>query len=487
MNDDVNTLESKNYCFIPIYILSYDYLIIYGVNMKKLILLIGIIIFNFSIFSQEDHTDFIEGPFESPQEITETCLECHDYVAEEIIETRHWNWIGKAYENGENFSRGKKNIINNFCIALSSNWPRCTSCHISYGWKNADFDFEDPRNIDCLICHDQTGTYSKTPTGAGMPEPNIDLVAVAQSVGPSTKTNCGACHFNGGGGTGVKHGDLDESLINPSAELDIHMGGAGFECAECHAGENHKILGASHGSMSEGTNHIGCSDCHTDVPHEKRILNVHGNSIACETCHIPTYAKEIATKTWWDWSTAGKDKKTEKDQFGMEKYNKKKGDFIWEMNVVPEYRWYNGKADYYKIGEKFEPEKVVKLNNLNGDIKDPNAKIAPFKIMRGKQIYDSENNYLIVPKLFGKGGYWDTYNWDAAAKLGMETISLKYSGKHDFIETEMYWPINHMVVSSENALSCTSCHGKKGKKKLDWGKLGYISDPMKSGGRFKNK
>lgn len=487
MNDDVNTLESKNYCFIPIYILSYDYLIIYGVNMKKLILLIGIIIFNFSIFSQEDHTDFIEGPFESPQEITETCLECHDYVAEEIIETRHWNWIGKAYENGENFSRGKKNIINNFCIALSSNWPRCTSCHISYGWKNADFDFEDPRNIDCLICHDQTGTYSKTPTGAGMPEQNIDLVAVAQSVGPSTKTNCGACHFNGGGGTGVKHGDLDESLINPSAELDIHMGGAGFECAECHAGENHKILGASHGSMSEGTNHIGCSDCHTDAPHEKRILNVHGNSIACETCHIPTYAKEMATKTWWDWSTAGKDKKTEKDKFGMEKYNKKKGDFIWEMNVVPEYRWYNGKADYYKIGEKFEPEKVVKLNNLNGDIKDPKAKIAPFKIMRGKQIYDSENNYLIVPKLFGKGGYWDTYNWDAAAKLGMETISLKYSGKHDFIETEMYWPINHMVVSSENALSCTSCHGKKGKKKLDWGKLGYISDPMKSGGRFKNK
>lgn len=76
--------------------------------MKKLILLFGIIIFNSNLFSQEDHTDYIEGPFESPQEITETCLECHDGVGEEIIETRHWNWIGEADENGENLSRGKK-------------------------------------------------------------------------------------------------------------------------------------------------------------------------------------------------------------------------------------------------------------------------------------------------------------------------------------------------------------------------------------------
>ena len=454
--------------------------------MKKLILLLSIIIFNSHLFSQEDHTDYIEGPFESPQEITATCLECHDGLGEEIIETRHWNWIGAANENGENLSRGKKNIINNFCIAVPSNWPRCTSCHISYGWTDANFDFKDPSNIDCLVCHDQSGTYKKTPTGAGMPDPNVDLVAAAQSVGPTSKQNCGACHFNGGGGTGVKHGDLDESLINPSAELDIHMGGSGFECSECHAGESHKILGASHGSMSEGTNHIGCADCHTDAPHEKRILNVHGKSIACETCHIPAYAKEMPTKTWWDWSTAGKDKNAEKDEYGMETYNKKKGDFVWEMNVVPEYSWYNGKADYYEIGEKVDPNKVVKLNELNGNIKDPNAKIAPFKVMRGKQIYDSENNYLIVPKLFGKGGYWDTYDWDAASKLGMETVSLNYSGNLDFIETEMYWPINHMVVSSENALSCTSCHGKKGKKRLDWVKLGYTNDPMKAGGRFKN-
>ena len=89
-----------------------------------------------------------------------------------------------------------------------------------------------------------------------------------------------------------------------------------------------------------------------------------------------------------------------------------------------------------------------------------------------------------MPKLFGDGGYWQTLSWNSAAKLGMESVGLEFSGNHDFVETEMYWPINHMVVSAEESLSCTSCHGKRGKKRLNWEKLGYKSDPLKSGSRF---
>lgn len=455
--------------------------------MKRNLMVILSIFFCIPLFAQEDHTEYIEGPFESPQEVTETCLMCHEEVGEEIMETRHWKWLGDEFEtkHGEKIKFGKQNIINNFCIATSSNWPRCTSCHIGYGWEDENFDFEDANNIDCLVCHDQSGTYKKIPTGAGMPDESVDLVLAAQSVGPTTKANCGTCHFNGGGGTGVKHGDLDETLLDPSEELDVHMGGLGFECSECHAGESHQILGASHGSLQEGTNHFSCVDCHTEEPHAKKILNKHISSIACETCHIPSFAREMATKTYWDWSTAGLDKKVENDEFGMPNYNKKKGDFVWEMNVVPVYSWHNGKADYYKIGDEINPSDVVQLNSLLGSIKDPESKITPFKLMKGKQIYDSQNNYLIVPKLFGEGGYWKTYDWNAAAELGMESVNLKYSGQFDFIETEMYWPINHMVAPADNSLSCTSCHGKKGKKRLDWEKLGYETDPMKTGGRNK--
>jgi len=68
----------------------------------------------------------------------------------------------------------------------------------------------------------------------------------------------------------------------------------------------------------------------------------------------------------------------------------------------------------------------------------------------------------------------------------MKQINLEFSGNVSFLETEMYWPINHMVMSSDNALKCTSCHGKGGKNILDWKALGYSGDPIKKGTREKN-
>src|SRR6056297_1283488 len=115
----------------------------------------------------EDHSEYIEGPFESGPEVTETCLFCHD-DAEEVMETTHWNW-GRPRDGEEGEVHGKINAFNNFCIAVSSNWARCTSCHAGYGWKDASFDFDDPNAVDCLVCHDRSGTYRKDPAGAGAP------------------------------------------------------------------------------------------------------------------------------------------------------------------------------------------------------------------------------------------------------------------------------------------------------------------------------
>ena len=82
--------------------------------------------------------------------------------------------------------------------------------------------------------------------------------------------------------------------------------------------ENHKISGRSHGSRYMGTGkQVACENCHEGEVHKKSRLNEHAKTIACQTCHIPTYAKEIATKTWWDWSTAGKSREVKKDEFGM--------------------------------------------------------------------------------------------------------------------------------------------------------------------------
>ncbi len=450
--------------------------------MKKSIVLFCLIITRF-MFAQ-DHSEFITDAFSSPQEVTQTCLMCHDEAAKQIMRTNHWNWLNEEFTNANNeiVQVGKQNIINNFCIAVPSNYPRCTSCHAGYGWKDASFDFSNEENVDCLVCHDNSGTYKKTPTGAGIPDKDIDLLKVAQSVGKSTRNNCGICHFDGGGGTGVKHGDLDDSLYDPEPETDVHMGVLGFVCTDCHATEEHKIKGASHGSMAANENHFYCADCHGDEVHKSANLNKHVKSVACETCHIPEFARVISTKTWWDWSLAGEDRSAVKDEFGMETYNKLKGEFIWAKNVVPTYKWHNGQANYYRFGDKIDSSTPVQLNELTGNIKDPNSKIAPFKVMRGKQIYDAKNNYLIVPKLFGENGYWKTFDWNLASEMGMKEIELDYSGSFGFVETEMYWPINHMVVSKDKALKCTSCHGKKANR-MDWEALGYSGDPMVKKGR----
>ena len=432
----------------------------------------------------QSHKDLIHGPFTNPQDVTKACLTCHESASKEIMKTSHWTWLDEKFEStGQPIKQfGKKNIINNFCLAIPSNYPRCTSCHVGYGWKDASFDFSKEENVDCLICHDQSGTYKKIATGAGMPDSNADLLLSAQSVGKPTRKNCGACHFDGGGGTGVKHGDMDDSLYDPKPETDVHMGKLGFQCTECHTTKEHKIMGASHGSMAAGQNHIYCTNCHKNEIHKNKTLNKHISSVACETCHIPEFAIVEPTKVWWDWSKAGQDKEDVKDKYGKETYHKMKGEFIWAKNVKPTYKWYNGHASYYKFGDKIDPNKIVKLNSLNGDIDDSKAKITPFKVMRGKQIYDSKNNYLIIPKLFGESGYWKEYDWNLASQLGMKEVNLDYSGSYAFVETEMYWPINHMVVSKENALECTNCHGVEGDR-LDWKSLGYSGDPMKVKGR----
>ena len=120
--------------------------------------------------------------------------------------------------------------------------------------------------IDCLICHDRTGTYLKAPTEAGMPDPKVDLVQVAKSVGRTSRKTCGDCHFNGGGGDAVKHADMSRQLLDPERSCDIHMGGYDFQCAECHRTRNHKIAGRSTSvPVSEGG--FSCENCHGDQPH----------------------------------------------------------------------------------------------------------------------------------------------------------------------------------------------------------------------------
>ncbi len=441
-----------------------------------------------------DHHKFpvLQKEFKSPEEVTQACLSCHNEAAQQVQNTIHWKWV--CPESADK-KLGKRYVINNFCISIQANEPRCTSCHAGYGWKDKNFDFGSEKNVDCLICHDQTGTYKKFPPGAGYPVKKEtkfggktwlppDYNKIAQNIGRPKRENCGACHFYGGGGDNVKHGDLSSAMTNPDFNLDVHMDhkGLDFSCTTCHTTHNHKISGRcySHPAYKDCKSYtlplkddkkIACASCHGLAPHNNKKLNDHIDKIACQTCHIPTFAREKPTKMYWDWSKAGKFDKngkmiTKEGKYGKHTYMTMKGKFVWEKNVVPEYFWFNGSVSNTTIDSIINPNEVVEINKLHGSYNDPYAKIWPFKVHRGKQVYDSEYNHLVYPKLFGpkgSGAYWKDFDWQKSIEKGMNYAGKKYSGKYGFVETKMYWVISHQVAPKEQALKCQDCHKDKGR------------------------
>ncbi|MBF0452992.1 MAG: tetrathionate reductase family octaheme c-type cytochrome [Candidatus Magnetomorum sp.] len=402
-----------------------------------------------------------------PSDVTKECLRCHQSSAEGLSTSAHWLWRGPSINTRgreKEISNGKAtNTMNNFCIALSNNWPRCTSCHAGYGWKDKNFDFSDRTQMDCLVCHDTTGTYNKTPQDAGMPDPSVDLIKVAQNVGKPSRQNCGDCHFEGGGGDSVKHADMNSTLFWPNRNCDVHMGGYDFNCHECHKTQNHHIRGRST-SLPVAEGGFTCEACHTENPHSGNELldyhlNKHTQTIACNTCHAPLYAKCKPTKTFWDWSKAGdKKRKPQKDKYGKDDYLWKKGEFRWKESAKPEYAWFNGNVERYLLGDTIESMNHLKITAPVGNFRDPQSKIHPFKVMRGVQPVDPNTRLLLAPHLYGKGGYWKTLDWDKSFKSGMTSVGLKYSGEYTWISTEMYWLINHEVTPKNMALSCATCH-----------------------------
>lgn len=424
-----------------------------------------------------DHTDLITGSFTTGEEVTRACLECHEEAGQEMLESVHFTWESDPVllpGRDELVTIGKKNQINNYCIGIQGNWTGCTRCHAGYGWEDASFDFTAEEKVDCLVCHDQSGLYVKS--AAGRPAEGVDLLAAAQSVSTPTRSNCGTCHFNGGGGAGVKHGDLDPSLINPTADVDVHMGRHNFECIDCHKTEDHQIAGHAISVSVEPGNLLACTDCHEATQHEDERINEHVDTVACQTCHIPLGAVREPTKMNWDWSTAGQDIPENEHV-----YLKIKGSFVYERAFTPEYAWFNGSANRYILGDTIDPTDPTVLNQPLGDIDDPSAKIWPFKIHRARQIYDPVYNILLQPKTVGEGGYWTEFDWDLAARLGAEAAGIPYSGEYAFADTEMYWALTHMVAPSDQALQCSDCHGEGGR--MDWEALGYYGDPMVWGGR----
>ena len=359
----------------------------------------------------------------------------------------------------------------------------CLKCHTSWNKKGVKGE------VNCLKCHNSSGFNFieafgdiKAFSEDGDPDTDEMVIDIQQEIKEAvtkvtfpTRKNCGECHFKGGGGDGVKHGDLDTSLTKPNRMLDVHMGtdGKNFSCTRCHTTADHNIAGRIYTNPAVATRKslieddlapkITCVSCLGNEPHKNDSkMNDHTDVVSCQACHIPKYARVNPTKMWWDWTKAGKLKNgkpyVEKGPFGKPVYKSIKGEFKWEKNVMPEYFWSNGSQTSTTIDDVIDPAQIVKVSHPVGDGTDPEARIFPFKIHRGKQPYDKIHKKLLAPLLSGKNGYWTTFDMNDAIKHGNKTLGIPYSGEFDYVETTYAFPITHMVAPKENALNCTQCH-----------------------------
>ncbi len=448
----------------------------------------------------------LKGPFKSAAEVTRACLSCHTEAATQIHGTVHWTW--EFNRSGDEKTLGMRHVLNNLFIGTASNEENCTQCHVGNGWTDATFDFAAQDAVDCLACHDTTGDYTfqkfhpgtgdcvachdETPRfekkrGRSSRRTDPDFAKLARSVGLPKRDNCGSCHFLADSGDGAKHGDLDSTLLNAPRTVDVHMSpdGLDFSCTTCHTTGGHVVSGSRYALTAKDPTGIdvpghtdnsraSCESCHGWTPHSGKDhakLNDHTDRIACATCHIPEIARgDRKTLVSWDWSVAGeREKKREdlirRDDEGYPTYHTKKGALEWAANLLPTYRWFNGRMDYMVVGDMVGESRPVDLNPLSGGPDDPDARIWPFKIIRGRQPFDAANKTLIVPH-WGerdRNAYWAYFDWKRAAAAGMEAAGLPFSGTVDFVDTRFQIPIQHMVAPKAQAVPCNDCHTKGGR------------------------
>ena len=431
------------------------------------------------ITSDHSRHDALKVTFKSGAQVTNACLSCHNEAEAQFHKTIHWTWLAEGGKGKAGYS------LNNFCISANKQDDKgCMSCHPGFG--------SEKEAINCLVCHGQKSinweeSFEDLNAFMASDDPEEKEIAgeisgeiqtAVQMVGLPTRKNCGSCHFYGGGGDGVKHGDLDTSLVKPSKSLDVHMGvdGQNFTCTRCHTTKEHNIAGriytqpayTDRKSLVEDdlASKITCESCHTSTPHNKGSkANDHTDKVACQTCHIPTFARVNPTKMSWDWSKSGKTKdgkpyKT-KGPFGKYEYLSIKGQMKWEKNLQPKYFWFNGSIDSVDTRDPIDPAASVAVSHPVGDRKDPNSRIYPFKIHRSSQPYDKVNKTLLAPLLSGPKGYWKTLDWQVALKAGQASLDLPFSGEFDFVDTTYVFPTTHMVAPKDNVVQCSECHVKE--------------------------
>ena len=341
------------------------------------------------------------------------------------------------------------------------------------------------------------------PAGAPTAPMALTTEAAAQTVHRTTRQSCLNCHAGAGGGNGTKRGDLSTALADPPLALDMHMsqanGGARLSCSSCHnvegagGGTVHRVRGRGldlrPNDVAERFN-CDSAGCHSANPHDSGTLNRHTARVACQTCHIPTYAKVVngvgaPTETMRDWQAP---------HLSQSACNGRGGwlpNEIKAQNLIPTYQWFNGTSRVSYVGEPLAglPTKAVDgataealniapgtaayvLGAPNGAVDDATAKIYPMKEHWGKLARDTGSD-RIVPhstfEFFRTGSFCRAVSLAMGGSPDVDCVAGQLAdvpAPAEVVPVHTFQTLNHGVEVADNALGadsrCGNCHSDPG-------------------------
>ncbi len=250
--------------------------------------------------------------------------------------------------------------------------------------------------------------------------------------------------------------------------------GANLNCIDCHTTQNHRIAGK--GSDLRETDldvEMTCTACHTNKTtssgHATADVNRHVGRVACQTCHIPTYAKNAtdttateATETFRTWKTS---------DASAPPYHPSS---VKANNLNPKYRFYNRYSTNYRLGDVAQLDPVTgayPTSRPDGDVNDtsPDNKLYPFKYKTAEQPLMSSTGKLIA---VDTSVYFATANPEAAIRAGLANMGYSENEAYSWVTTDTFQLLNHQVGPAAQALTCTACHGTTTRINLK-GELGY--------------
>jgi len=493
--------------------------------MSKLdIILVAIIVFVFAIAGVNAYLGYSGYDSHAQHYMTEgkwsdqTCAGCHYNVHTETEMSYHVQTDVTSWSPLTN---------TNFEVDGEQRWIENVGINHPGGGPLADFGVD----IDCLICHDQTGQYDFNKRSdalisgdyeianekafkearsnleqspfyiasyvADVLTPLPVIIAVHDPIygGPSNQNCAQTCHLQEAKTTAVTWAE------DAHSSYDVH---GDMNCLDCHITDNHEIGSSRQDTTPPGHEELSnqmptctASGCHEGISHGP-MADAHLEFMTCTSCHVP--------------KLAGADRMD--NSYPLESFSWKDGErkeTIRESDTTPMIGWYKPTEGDDRLPMPYSKE-------------DEDVRMAPFNVITGTwwdkgiddDIVQNPNTSTSVgnPIPISHVEQADIDGDGTVTEEEIRSVDISGDGEPDYPNAilrtvELYYPIYHNIAGSkaglDDPLSCDGCHGVSGSEFLqeahfpvndekpddcischverpamDWAFLGYQEDPAET-------